>query len=378
MIVLEILKWIGISILILIGLVLLIVLLIVFVPIRYKGALSYDKSTMKLPYARVQVSFLLFVVRVKAVFDEKLNLVVRVFGIPIIKSDAAKNQGKASEYEKLTEFEGDETDAEPGSVESEANDVSGESEDSTCETSDVDNIEATEDAGQNVTEAIEAADHAEGEHPEDEHPADDAENVENTYNAGNAEDEAPGEENQKKSLKDKLTAFLDGLRYKKEKIYDKMKDVSRNLDFYLELWDSKEMKETLALVKKYLGKLFKSILPRKLKGEVAFGFPDPATTGTVMSYASMLYILYGDHLSMQPQFDVEELAVIADLKLKGHFSVFTLIRIGLKVYFNKNLKRVLYKLKHKDKFIAKKYHTQTKKSHEQMNESKEESTDGRQ
>ncbi|MCI6857939.1 MAG: DUF2953 domain-containing protein [Eubacterium sp.] len=62
-------------------------------------------------------------------------------------------------------------------------------------------------------------------------------------------------------------------------------------------------KECLLSVKDILSKVLRHVLPAKLKGNISFGFDDPATTGYVTGIAALFYGQYGTDFSLYPNFD---------------------------------------------------------------------------
>ena len=102
---LLILKIIGITLAVLIGLVLLIVILILFVPIRYRGNGEYPYTGNKLPAdLHGKVTWLLHLVHVS--FDttpEGQILSVKIFGITFYTNDPETLARKAAKEKKKQE-----------------------------------------------------------------------------------------------------------------------------------------------------------------------------------------------------------------------------------------------------------------------------------
>ena len=65
-------------------------------------------------------------------------------------------------------------------------------------------------------------------------------------------------------------------------------------------------------------------------------------TGQVMAILSMLYPIWSYDISLHPDFENKVMA--GRIYMRGRIRVFTLIRIAWRVYFNKNLKKVLVML----------------------------------
>ena len=97
------------------------------------------------------------------------------------------------------------------------------------------------------------------------------------------------------------------------------------------------------VAKKRVIKIVKHILPRKLRGSIRFGTGDPCSTGKILGAAAMMYPIYGGHLSVEPVF--EEKALEFDLYLRGRIRVITVLLPGLRTYWSKDFKYVRKKIK---------------------------------
>ena len=86
--------------------------------------------------------------------------------------------------------------------------------------------------------------------------------------------------------------------------------------------------------------LRKHTLPRKIKGNVIYGFDDPAITGQTLAVASTIIPLYKGKFQIIPMFDKQILE--GDIYMKGHVFGFTLARIAWSVYRNKDVKEVIH------------------------------------
>ena len=296
-ILLCVLKWIGIILLSIVALVLLVLLAVLFVPLRYKVKGSYEEK----PDAAVTVSWLLHLIHVKVRYTDALFWQVRIFGIPFLDSRREKKRKEPEANEALEANEASET------VPDGVTEVVGEENAPSAEVTDI-KAEATE-----ITD-----------------------------------------EPERKGIFSKLAEFLRALfrtigqvfrkiRYTIHNICDKIRNVRENIGYYHSVLTSEEGHATLALVKRELGNLFKHIAPRKFKLELHFGFDDPSTTGQVMGIAGMLYPLWNYDITLRPDFEQKVMA--GKVYIRGRIRVFTLIRIAWRVYFNKNLKKVLAKLK---------------------------------
>jgi len=89
-------------------------------------------------------------------------------------------------------------------------------------------------------------------------------------------------------------------------------------------------------------KILKKVKPKEFNARIAGGTGDPATTGMIVSYASIGLGLAGiDTVKLEPDF--ENKGIDADVDAKGYFFVFPVILIALKIYFNKDFRRFILK-----------------------------------
>ena len=85
-------------------------------------------------------------------------------------------------------------------------------------------------------------------------------------------------------------------------------------------------------------KLGLHILPRKVQGEIEFGFDDPSLTGRVLAVAGICYPLYGNNIKVTPYFDRKILE--GELKVKGRIRGIVLLKSALKVSFNQEVREI--------------------------------------
>ena len=104
-----------------------------------------------------------------------------------------------------------------------------------------------------------------------------------------------------------------------------------------------ETKKAISFVWEKLKRILKHVLPRKIKGYVAFGADNPATTGQVLGVLSVVYARTGMLLEIRPNFTEKQLE--CDVELKGRIQVFTLLVIAVKVFLNQELRKLITEFK---------------------------------
>lgn len=141
--------------------------------------------------------------------------------------------------------------------------------------------------------------------------------------------------------------FFSKILYTIRNICGKIEHVKEVIGYYCGVLKSEEGQKSIALVKRELGRLLRHIAPTRLTGSLTLGMEDPAATGQIVAILSMFYPIYGNNVSITPDFD--EKCIRGSLYLKGRIRVFTLIRIAWRVYFNKDVKKFLHMLKREEK-----------------------------
>ncbi len=358
-IVLLILKIIGIILLVLLLLVLALILIVLCTPVRYRiqGGYADDK-----PDVNVRVGIWFSLIAAHATFnDEGLAVFLKIFGVKkYIISPKPKEEGQEPELigdvlnvddgpaefddESDDEFE-IEDDFEPEEVES--GDTS-EAQEKMDEESEIESDEP-EDESENeydvhVTDSERADDKSLDENPED---TDNTDGSETKDDAGK----------EKTSLYDKVMSIVDkikGLYGKISGTVDKLKSLYQSLKRKEKavMWflNEKSTKHVIALFKTQITKVLKSILPKKLTGELTLGLDDPGTMGQICMYAGIFYPMYEKHFKFTPVFN--EKVIDGEVYVKGriilgailaHFAKFLVVPDFYRTL--KNVKILMRKIK---------------------------------
>lgn len=137
----------------------------------------------------------------------------------------------------------------------------------------------------------------------------------------------------------KLFSAIRNIKYTIRKIYDKINHIIHNIRYYIKILQTESFKRAFVLCREQLLRLMKIVLPRKVSGTFTIGMEDPAATGQILSIYGILYPLIGDNITVIPDF--EKPVMEGSFRFKGKITAFTLIRIAAKIYFDKDLKRVI-------------------------------------
>ncbi len=293
-VILTILKILGIILLVILGLILTLVLVVLFVPIRYKSRGYVEKTDEGiLDNISVKVTWLLHIVSVKFDIDGKdSKLSIKIFGRELGLGKSKKPKTSKSKP-KQTGYTASHIEIEPK-----------------AETQDIKKSE--------VTKSLEDSNSKKDTGKPEVKPSDDK----------NTEDKPK----EKKSLKQRFTDILEKIKG----ICQKIKNINAMKNAFVEYLRRDESKIAIREIKQIIFKAIKSILPRKFRADVTFGFSDPATTGNVLGVLSIFYGIYGNKLNLNPNFDQEQLKLKYDLK--GRIRIFTLLVAAFKIYRNQWIK----------------------------------------
>ena len=281
---LLILKILGIVLLVLLGILLALLLIVLFVPVRYQGS-GYRKEGDPVPvHVQLKVTWLLHLVRVSFIYPEEAFLKVKVLFFQILP---AKEKKKKASNKK--EADGKKLKTDKKEVGSDVSDTASD---------------------QKISDE------------------------------GNAAEEDGGDD--RRTLSDfvrKLFFAIRNIKYTIRKIYDKIKHIIHNIRYYIKILQTESFKRAFVLCREQLLRLMKIVLPRKVSGTFTIGMEDPAATGQILSIYGILYPLIGDSITVIPDF--EKPVMEGSFRFKGKITAFTLIRIAAKIYFDKDLKRVI-------------------------------------
>ena len=296
-VILSILKITGIVLLSLLGLVLLIVLVVLFVPVRYRARGDKNGPGGNIRASAV-VSFLLHIITAGFGYDKGIDKYARIFGIRV--------------WPKKESKEKDEPEGEPAGNAPEA------------ENGPVSDAEETIEADNDYTI--------------DWNNLDDSASYDK-----NEEEQRPSDDEEGKDIFDVIDSIVSAIEDKFGDINGKYKKIRKEIRFWDKMANDERNRQAVTLVKDIVIKLLKHIAPRKIKGLVHFGSDDPAVTGRILMYLSMIYPVLPRKLLIEPDF--EEPVVYGNVDIKGRIILIFPLIWFLRVYFNKDCKRMwrLYK-----------------------------------
>lgn len=311
-IVLKIFSILGILLLCLLGIVVLLILLVLFFPVCYRVSGRKDPEEMTV---NARAWWLFGLLRASYVYPEPGRVLVKV--LPFTVYDSGKEDDGKGKKSSGGADGGEEKEDKSGKGRKEAQEAAGKSR------------EQTEATGR-------------GETPDS---GDLADSGQNQDGAAQPEQKAPQEPSEEVS-EDTPSSFFEKfkkIKYTIRSIYDKIKNIWENISYYVELLREEETRQLFSHVVFRLGKILKSIRPRRIRGQLLFGTGSPDTTGYAYGVYGMLSPFLGRRLLVTPDFTRAVLE--GDLDVAGYITVFSILWNGLKVLLDKKLRRFVKKMK---------------------------------
>lgn len=298
-----ILKIIGIILAAVLGLAILLLLLVLFVPVRYR---AYGVKKEGECRAEAKISWLLHLISVPVAFREgELSAKIKILGITLMD---LTDSGSFEEAEPVPEP-----------------------------------AERTEEQKTAQSETRQAQ-----EHPVEKQAA--------PERTSQKKEELEEEEEEKNGIFSRFLQFLrtiwkfftgiprklKNLKCTFRRFCGKIKRMARKYRAAKEFALDERTKAAVRLVLEQAKIFARQALPRKICGEVRFGTSDPALTGQILGIAGIFYPLFMDNVKVDPDF--ERTILEGELFLKGRLRIVSAVRIAWRLFRDKNVRYVYRKL----------------------------------
>ena len=360
-----ILKIIGILVLLILGLILAAILLILFVPVRYRANISFDGK----PDGEAAVSWLLQAVRIRVSYHEHADVSGQVLWFKLFDMRLWPPEDEAEEFES-DRNDPKTADEEPGQIISEINEIPAIpdkrpetgtpessasnpsfSESTTEQKADILDLELEKHAGSKLTVVPESL-------------KEDDELVVHATEISSGSDVQITQSNKEKTSKEERTGFAAKIREKFAQLIKKLcalftrirelpGKIGKLADGILKkkislektwnsismFWHDEQNQKAFHLIRKRIGKLVRYVLPRKLSGRIHFGFDDPYDTGQVLTAVSPFYGFYAKTLTLEPDFT--GIALDGEIHLKGRIALWYPLWTAARLFISKDFRRLL-------------------------------------
>lgn len=346
-IILAILKIIGILLAVVLGLLVLGVLLILFVPLRYQ--LDFERGTGS-NLARGRFGWLarLIMVTVK-LEDNKPYVTVRICGFTKQLVPAAEKKekppGKRKKSKTSEDSEDGEYDSGPGQDQEPPADKKRLPEKETSKPENAPKEESVPEKPKEVKAVL-------TKEPEKE------EDVKSGQIGSSAERPGPLEKikrlyNKVKTAVLKIYGILvhipeiPGKLLKKwQGIQNKAEAVRKKAEHYISIWKDEGTQAVFMLSKDQIRFLWKHLHPRKIQGKLRYGFEDPSITGMVTGGLYIILPMSFYEVELLPEFEPDKPLILeGKLLIKGHVRLCHVAKTVWILFRNKDLRKLIKQLK---------------------------------
>ena len=367
-------KFILIILGILLGLALLAVLLLLFCPVRYQARAVKETGSFKETELEARITWLFHVIGVRFCFHNgEGKLVVLFFGVSLetikgwlkkLKGGRRKNSVSQTSRSKAKKRK--KKSAQTKGISQENRTKKPDVKEASGEESNVSNAVAEEKTKQMAESRIETEKKASqpeahaAENFQDHAPKTEAVLLEN--NTAEPQTGKPSAESGlitriweilskiirfPGNLWNKVISIIKGIIEKIKNIKKTISGITDKLGWWKEFLTNERTKAAISLIWKDAKGLLHHVLPTKLEGDVTFGCDDPAITGTVLAVLGMTFPFHKNRIHVNPLFDGEN-QLTGNVFLKGRIYGIVLIKAAIEIYFNKNIKYVINRWKHKE------------------------------
>lgn len=351
-IILLILKIIGIILLCILGLLFLVILSALFVPVRYRVEVTREEGEDKPPVlAYAKVTWFLHFINILAAYPGDVILRVRimlftVFRIPgKEKKDGGTKERKTKNKKKKRNKRKEPEDC--GEMEEDAQENPAEAAERETSATRKENV--NQGASAYRAEDIEGRTEveAQGEETSDTVTAQEAGSTDGIQEGRKFSLAGKIREiiDKVKRLAIKIKQFFENIQYTIRKFCDKIKSTLDNIEYYRKVLESEPFRQSWQLCKKEISRVLKKLKPDKFEADFIIGMEDPATIGEILAVWGMLYPLIGRHVRLAGDFECGRMRVEGSLYIQGKIRAFTFIRLAVRIYFNKDVRKLIKLLK---------------------------------
>lgn len=290
---------------ILLAVLVIVALAILFAAVRYCGKISFDDKKVQ-----ISIRWLGVVLRVPVLITEKdLQWKVRVFGVPILRSDGAhkKRRSKKSSAPKAQKRKAEKA---------------------------AETVQKTQESSKQEKKALSVNLEKSPTAPEQEKQIAPKQATDKTEEQS-AFRQADEREKKPRGIR-QLFLWLQNVI----KIVRKIKKKVHSVQDLVDILRSDEGKAFICIVKENVIHLWKQIHPRRMRGKVIFGTGDPCSTGELLGVLALFYAWYGNGVQIIPDF--EQKRIEGNVSFRGRIRMITLICIAWRIIKNKDGRKLLH------------------------------------
>ena len=320
---------------ILLAVLVIVALAILFAAVRYCGKISFDDKK-----AQISIRWLGVVLRVPILITEKdLQWKVRVFGVPILRSDGAhkKRRSKKSSAPKAQKRKAEKAaetvqKTQGSSVNLEKSPTAPEQEKRIAPKQAADKTEEQNVPKKQSDKTEEQIASKQTDKTEEQIASKQTTDQREERSAFRQADER---EKKPRGIR-QLFLWLQNVI----KIVRKIKKKVHSVQDLVDILRSDAGKAFICIVKENVIHLWKQIHPRRMRGKVIFGTGDPCSTGELLGVLALFYAWYGNGVQIIPDF--EQKRIEGNVSFRGRIRMITLICIAWRIIKNKDGRKLLH------------------------------------
>lgn len=156
-------------------------------------------------------------------------------------------------------------------------------------------------------------------------------------------DHISSDDKPKEDIIQKIRTIIENILKKIQQVFFKIKSICELAEYYLKLLKEEDTMHIFTKLMTGFEKFFKSIYPRKVKGEIYFGTGEPDTTGYILAIYGILSPHIGWNLIVTPDFDNKILK--GKLSVKGRVIVGILLFNVLKIVLDRRFHPLIKKIR---------------------------------
>lgn len=362
-VILKILSVIGIVLLCLVGLILVLLLLVLILPVKYMLKASKEKETEL--NAVFKLTYFFRILRALAVYEKKkVTVSVKVLWFKLFSMEFPQKDDEDEmsyeEFDEILEEELSDDDFEITSVDTISEYAGSEPSDGAEDDSSTVSSSVSDEELHNDLFGDDEDESGTGEESVNPGGSDD---MSGTGEEADPSDTSDYDSDEPDCLSGKVSALISKIKCKISAIYDKIKKVRSELRYYRNILNSNEAAYALRVIRKRLKKIFKLILPRRVRCDLIYGFSSPDITGKVYGLYCLIRNRFAKGSRVCPDF--ENAVFEGYIEAKGHFNLICLLYQALCIILDRNCRKIYRSLRyHKNKDSESGANTEADKSEE--------------
>lgn len=144
-------------------------------------------------------------------------------------------------------------------------------------------------------------------------------------------------------ISDKIKGICEKIKCTIRKFCDKIRSISEKKDRLAEFISDETHLHAFEKAKQEVFRLLRRLSPRVLKANIHYGFEDPGLTGKVLACLSILYPFVGEHAQITPDFQEEVLE--GEIRLRGRIFIVHLAALAVNMLLCRDVRRTIKDVK---------------------------------